>query len=642
MTTPQSDKWHELRIVVGAAAGLHARPAAAFVHIVCGFDADVEVVNLTTGRGPAPASSITSLAILGVVQGHEISVRARGGGAREVLSALAALAERGFDEHGALPTQILHHQPTVNLGGPGDVIRGFAAAPGVVLGPARKLRRAVAGGPRPQGTPTQEAATLTGAIALAQEEVRRTRDVIASQAGPEHAAILDTQVMILGDTALSEPALAAIQDGVAAEDAWKAAVGAVVAQYQALPDLYQRARASDIQEVGRQVLGKIAGAAAPPTLNGPGILIAPDLGPAETAGLDPAIVLGIATAGGGPTSHSSILARALGVPAVVGLGDHILTVVEGTPLLLDGAAGTLIIDPDARAIAAYEAQQATRIGVPVARGPRTVTWSGEPVIVSANVGTVADARMAAEYRADGIGLLRTEFLFAGRATPPTEAEQVHAYREIAEAMGGRPVTLRTLDAGGDKPLAYLDHPAEANPMLGLRGIRLLLRQREILRTQLRAALRVAADHPLRIMFPMVTTIEEWREVRAILGEEEAAMGVDVQAGMMVETPAAAICADAFAPEVDFFSIGTNDLTQYVMAADRGNPATGHLAGPLHAAVLRLIEEVCAAAADHGRPVSLCGELAGDPEVIGALLLAGVRDLSVAPPMVAPIRSAIGI
>jgi phosphoenolpyruvate-protein phosphotransferase/dihydroxyacetone kinase phosphotransfer subunit len=379
------------------------------------------------------------------------------------------------------------------------------------------------------------------------------------------------------------------------------------------------------------------------------ILVAHDLTPIDAAGLDRATVAGIATAHGGPTSHGAILARALGVPAVVALGDALLAVADGTPAILDGDAGLLIPAPAAdvehdyrerRALAAAAAEQARA----AAHDP-AITADGVAVEVAANAGNPRDAEQAATIGADGVGLFRTEFAFLDRATAPSEEEQVAIYTQAARALDGRPLVIRTLDAGADKPLPYLAMPAEANPFLGVRGVRLGLARPELLRTQLRAIVRTAAEHPnVKLMFPMIATIDELRAARALLEEALAQTAAQpregFEVGIMVEVPAAALTAVQLAHEVDFFSLGTNDLTQYVLAAERGNAALAALADGLHPAVLRLVDEVCRAARAHGRWVGVCGELGADPAAVPLLVGLGVRELSVAAPSVPAVKAAV--
>jgi multiphosphoryl transfer protein len=382
------------------------------------------------------------------------------------------------------------------------------------------------------------------------------------------------------------------------------------------------------------------GPVAPPGAGAAGVVVASEVGPAEVAAFDGAVAA-LATAGGAPLSHASILARSMGIPAVTGLGPDLLAVPPGTPVLVDGDEGSVRIRPTpaevdaarARQHAARRRQEERRRHAPAP----AVTADGTVVEVMANAGGADDARAAVAEGADGIGMLRTEFAFLGRADPPTEDEQYLAYRAVAAAAGDRPVVVRTLDLGADVPA--WDSVAEANPALGNRGLRLALSSPGLLDTQLRAIARLARDRPLRVMFPMVTTVDELHRARAALDAVAPEPGT-IEAGITVEVPAAALTATAFAAAVDFFAVGTNDLTQYTLAVDRGNPAVAALADGLHPSVLLLVAEVTSAAAARGLPVCLVGELATDPAAVPVLIGLGVRSLSVRPNAVAAVKEAV--
>ena len=390
------------------------------------------------------------------------------------------------------------------------------------------------------------------------------------------------------------------------------------------------------------MLAQLAGTPSGATTQGAGIVIAAELTPGDAAALDPGDAWAVATARGGATSHAAILARALGIPAVVGLGDALLALPDGTQLILDGEQGTLHVDPEPEAVAEQErrrTEQAERRRALLARAAEPGALSdGRRIEVFANVGSAEDARAAVEQGAEGVGLLRTEFLFLDRTTAPSEDEQVAALTAIAEALDGRPLVVRTLDAGADKPLPFVPMQAEDNPFLGVRGIRLSLAQPELFRTQLRAIVRVAEQHPVKLMFPMVAALDELLAARALLDEVRGDTPIEI--GVMVEVPALALQAAAIAPHVDFFSIGTNDLAQYTMAAERGNAALAELLDRSLPAVLALIAHVTAAAAAHGRWVGVCGELAGDPEAAVLLAGLGVTELSMAASRIPAVKAAL--
>ena len=435
------------------------------------------------------------------------------------------------------------------------------------------------------------------------------------------AGILEAQALMLEDPALLEGARELVIQGTAADVAVAETMAPFAAMLRASPDPVFQARAADVDDVVGQVRRALLGLSDAPAMpSQPSIVVARDLAPSQTAGLD----------------------RALGLPAVVGIPGLVDAVADGQALLLDGDEGTLLVDPPADAVRDLAGPATLAVDAEPA-----LTRDGRRVEVGSNAANLEDAQRAAAAGADGIGLLRSEFLFLGSDQLPTEDEQVAMLEAVTAAMGTRPVILRTLDVGADKPLPALPQPSEANPALGVRGLRLqLLRRPDLLADQLRAALRVAAKHPLRLMFPMVSTVDEVRQAKAILAEAvkdvnaAAVNGPRLQVGIMIEVPAAAIGADVLAREVDFFSLGTNDLTQYLFAADRTNPELGPLADSLHPALLRMIDQVVRAARQHRRWVGVCGEMASDLWAVPLLVGLGVNELSVHPPMVARIKATI--
>jgi phosphocarrier protein FPr len=686
-TAPDAAGEAALRLRIDNPLGLHARPAALFVRTAASFEATVTVEDVTVARGPVSARSLNAVATLGVARGHEIVVRAHGPRAHDALAALARLAAAGFGEPpgergpaatgpaATGPAATGPARPAVAMRlpaeqaaaapAPGAVLHGLPASPGIAIGPARRLEAAVAI-EAPQGPgadPEAEWTALQRALADTAADLTVARDAVAGRAGGYEAAIFDAHLLFLGDEALLGPARAAIfESGDNAAAAWAASAARAAAAWQALDDPYLRARAADLREVADQVMRHLLGLPAAGPAAAGGIVVTSDLTPAAAAALDGARVRGVACAGGGPTSHGAILARALGLPAVVGCGAALLAVAEGTALLLDGEAGTVTVAPPPALLEAAEASRAhTAAAEAAARADAArpaLTRDGRAVPVTANLAGPDEVEAAVAAGADGVGLLRTEFLFLASGRPPGEEEQERVYRAMAERLAGRPLVVRTLDAGADKPLAFLPTAHEDNPFLGVRGIRLGLRHPELLAGQLRAVLRVAADHPVRLLLPMVTTVDEVRRVRALLDEARRSLAtaapqgaterpgpsaeqaganaspVSLALGVMIEVPAAALMAEAFAPHVDFFSLGTNDLTQYVLAAERGNPGVAGLGDALHPAVLRLIDRVARAAAAAGRPLAVCGEVAGDPAAIPVLLGLGVTELSMVPGRIA--------
>jgi phosphocarrier protein FPr len=518
------------------------------------------------------------------------------------------------------------------------------ASPGIAIGPKWTPKVATMAIPStPAGNPASEWRRLRGAVADVRRETVRLRARTARELGEAHAGIFDAHLMMLDDREILDQAHAAIEEGQCAEAAWAEAMRALETQLAGLADSYQRARAADVRAVADQVLQSLLGVSARFDSHD-GVLVAADLTPAEASELDPARVKGIVLAQGSPTAHSAILARTLGIPMIVAAGQAILRVPDGTTICFDGSATVIDIDPDRQTVERYQAKAAARhlahTEALAAAAQPARTKDCVAIEVAANIGSVADAKQAAAAGADAAGLIRTEFLFLDRAEAPGVDEQVDTYRAIAEALGGKRITLRTLDVGGDKPLSYLPSAPEANPFLGLRGIRFSLARRDLLRDQLVAAVRVARETPVSLMFPMVSTVDELTSALSLLHEATGGVRPEgMKVGIMVEVPAAALKAKAFIPYVDFFSIGTNDLTQYTLAAERGNDAVAGLSDPLDPAVLRLIDTVCRAAA--GRvDVGVCGEVASDEAAIPLLIGLGVRELSVVPAAIPLVKQAV--
>src|SRR6202162_5769027 len=470
-------------------------------------------------------------------------------------------------------------------------LKGIAAAPGQAFAPAWRWKET-----RPESQvrgPTGQVGADALERAIEQVKARLSLTTARLHGGGAAVAggILEAQALMLEDPALLEGASALVIQGTAADVAVAETMAPFAAMLRESPDPVFQARAADVDDVVEQVRRALLGLSDAPAMpTQPSIVVARDLAPSQTAGLDRALVVGFATEQGTATAHTAILARALGLPAVVGIPGLVDAVADGQALLLDGDEGTVQVDPPADAIPHLGRSAALAVDAEPA-----LTRDGHRVEVGSNAANLEDAQRAAAAGADGIGLLRSEFLFLGADQLPTEDEQVAMLEAVTGAMGSRAAMSRTLDVGADKPLPALPQPPEANPALGVRGLRLqLLRRPDLLADQLRAALRGAAKHPLRLMFPMVSTVDEVRQAKAILAEAAkyvnaaTANGPRMPVGIMVEVPAAAIGADLLAREVDFFSIGTNDLTQYLFAADRTNPDLGPLADSLHPALLRMI------------------------------------------------------
>ncbi|MBI4673795.1 MAG: phosphoenolpyruvate--protein phosphotransferase [Chloroflexi bacterium] len=626
--------------------GLHARPAARFVQIAAQFQSKIQLCNLTTLRGPVNAKSINAVTTLGVLRGHEIEITAAGQDAQAALDALQKLADENFGDVETVVEPAATPQPMEQTASSQNELVGRAASPGYAIGAARVYRPTLP--PLPENKiddAAREWARLQAAIQQAQTQLRATRSALQGRGGRQEADIFDAQVLMLQDDALQEPARRAIfeQRQNAAHAIYDAAEQ-VAADYDALGDEYLRARGADVRAVARQVLLSLLGISHTLSTE-PGILVASDLTPAETASLDPQTINGLCTAFGGPTGHSAILAKSLGIPAAVGLGERILQVNDGDTLVVDGTTGRVWVNPDATLQQEYHVRiENARRAAEAARRTRhapAMTRDGHPVEIAANIGSRQDARHAVEMGAEAVGLFRTEFLFLDRRDAPSEDEQYETYRAAANALLGRPLLLRTLDIGGDKPLPYVNLPPEANPFLGVRGLRLCLARPELFKTQLRAILRVGAEFSnLRVMFPMVSTLQEFHDAlalldaaRAELAARDLAAAARIETGIMVEVPSAALEAAHFARIVDFFSIGTNDLTQYTLAAERGNPNIAALTEAFQPAVLQLIAQVVTAAHAHKKWVGVCGEMGGDPQAIPLLVGLGVDELSMSPPLI---------
>jgi len=522
-------------------------------------------------------------------------------------------------------------------------VSGRAASGGFAAGPVA-LFSTDAGAVRLARDPVAEAQALSGAIAAALEQLGE----LAAKAESDGADILAFQIAMLEDETLSEPAFASIRAGVSADRAWRAALDSEIGGYEAAEDEHFKARASDLADIRGRVAGILSGAAMDLGAIPGAILIGEDLTPSRFLSTDWSGGGGIALTRGSASGHVATLARARGVPMIVGLSLDLGGIGQRAEALIDGGRATLTIDPEPATRETFavraRASRMSRSAADKFRMRPALTADATPIAVCINVADPAEVETLDPGSCDGIGLVRTEFLFSGEGGLPDEETQYRAYRRLAEWAAGKPVTIRTLDAGADKPIAGLTLEHEANPFLGVRGIRLSLARPDIFRTQLRALCRAADHGPVQIMLPMVAIPHELELARGHL--EKALTGLQAEGvacrrpdlGIMVEVPAAAIAVEAF--DAAFFSIGSNDLTQYVMAAARDSDAVAELNDPGHPAVLRLIAQVAAHGARIGRKVSLCGDAGGEPKFIAALLAAGLRSLSVSPAALEDAKEAI--
>jgi len=527
-------------------------------------------------------------------------------------------------------------------------IAGIPASRGIGIGPVFQfVRQELIIEKRSNIQPEVELKRLNVAISTAKDQIESIYEKVLKESGEADAEIFQAHLMILGDPELFAEVENKIKNqDKCAELAMQEAGQSFSDIMAAMKDEYFAARATDILDVSNRVLRILLDIAESPTANlkEPSVIVADDLTPSDTVMLDKSLVIGFCTSRGSATSHTAILARGLGIPAVAGTGDEVLSLKNGTEVILDGTKGNAIITPDNALIAEYRqrikaANTIREEAMKFAKDP-AITKDGKQIEVVANIGNIEGAKSAIENGAEGVGLFRTEFLYLERTKLPTEEEQFQVYKDILDVFGDMPVILRTLDVGGDKEISYMGLEAESNSFLGQRALRLCLVRPDIFKPQLRAALRASVGYNLKIMFPMVATASEVRAARKVLDEcaaelkdEGVQIAEDIEIGIMVEIPSAAVVADQLAKEVDFFSIGTNDLSQYTMAADRTNPKVAELSSAFYPAVLRLVREVIRAAHKAGKWVGMCGELAGEPLALPILLGLELDEYSMNPPMI---------
>ena len=636
----------ERRLVLGLDHGIHARPAALLAAAIEGLDVDLEFV---AGHGrSANARSPLALMALGAAHRDTLTLRASGADAEAAVSAVVPLLEP-LDAASDSAAADSSRAPSATANGPGGATAKKAPAPGAAI-PGQIAVGGLAMGVawQLQASPLQAALPDEAQVLPKAEEQRRFEtaldtvaaylDTLARGSAGLGAEIARAHLAILNDVELAAATRRGIDTGLSATAAWTAAVAEMSAALQALKDKRLAERADDLRDVSARMLCALCGQAPTAVAELPEhtILLADNLLPSQLLELDGAGPAGICLAGGGSTSHVAILAASRGIPMLVAAGPEVLGIDDGAELLLDAQFGALQLRPSPPAAADFGRRIAAlagreRAARAHAREP-CVTTDGARIHIYANLGAREEAPGALHAGAEGCGLLRTEFLFMhGRAAPDVAAQRA-AYQAIADALESRPLTIRTLDAGSDKPLAYVDHPPEENPALGLRGIRLSMAQPALFERQLLALLQVRSAAPLKIMLPMVSSLEELEGVRSMLdGLAQAhALPANIELGVMLETPAAALTVDILAEQAAFFSIGTNDLTQYTLAADRTEPRLAASLDALHPAVLRLMQTASRAASARGRPLSVCGHAAGDPLAAPILLGLGLRELSMAP------------
>ncbi|MFC6339286.1 phosphoenolpyruvate--protein phosphotransferase [Pseudomonas sp. CCM 7891] len=628
--------WPNARIALANAHGLHARPAKILAQLAKSFTGEIRVRIVDAQGSAVSVKSLSKLLSLGARRGQVLEFVAEPAIASDALPAMLAAVEAGLGEDveplpvGSSVQEVVDLQPQVSAPLAGSLVQAIAAAPGIAIGPAHIQVLQPFEYPLRGESAAIERQRLHAALTDVRRDIQGLVERSKSKAIRE---IFITHQEMLDDPELTDDVDTRLKQGESAEAAWMSVIEAAARQQESLLDALLAERAADLRDIGRRVLAQLCGVETAQEPDEPYILVMDEVGPSDVARLDPARVAGILTARGGATAHSAIVARALGIPALVGAGPAVLLLAAGTPLLLDGQRGRLHVDADAATLQRATVERDTREqrlqAAANQRHEPALTRDGHPVEVFANIGESTGVASAVEQGAEGIGLLRTELIFMAHQQAPDEATQEAEYRRVLDGLGGRPLVVRTLDVGGDKPLPYWPIAKEENPFLGVRGIRLTLQRPQIMEAQLRALLRSADNRPLRIMFPMVGSVDEWRQARDMTERLRLEIPVaDLQLGIMIEVPSAALLAPVLAREVDFFSVGTNDLTQYTLAIDRGHPTLSAQADGLHPAVLQLIDITVRAAHAHGKWVGVCGELAADPLAVPVLVGLGVDELSV--------------
>jgi phosphoenolpyruvate-protein phosphotransferase len=648
--TPQplpSDQGVQQRVVITLRQGLHARPAALLARRAKSFAAQI---SLTAHGRIADARSVVAIMALGVRHGDEVILRAEGDEAAQALASTLA----GLEE--AQRMELTHAAAAAPEPSPADreledgarkdgELSGVCAVPGFAVGRAARIeRREIEVAEQGSG-----AAREREELDRARSNVRLRLERVRNAGGAARQEIISAHLEFLDDPTLNGRAHEHIAQGKSAGYAWRGAIRRSIAALESLDDSRLRERADDLLDVEAHVLLALDGEARPMHLPLPeqAVLLADDLLPSELTALDGRRLVAIALSGGGATSHVAILAAAMEIPMLIGLGAELRKIADGQTLIVDADRGTLYSAPTAEEVSkgrsTVEARLARGAALRQAAAKECHSLDGTRVEIFANLGSVTDAIAAVASGAEGCGLLRTEFLFIDRETAPTEEEQVQAYQSIANTLGGRPLILRMMDVGGDKPLRYLPLPAEANPALGLRGVRTALLHPDLMRTQLRAALRVQPSGVMRLLIPMVTDLSEILAVRRVIDELAAELKLEghVSLGAMIETPSAALTAAVLIGAVDFLSIGSNDLTQYTLAMDRGHSELARRTDALHPAVLQLIAAAAIAGDAAGKLVAVCGGVAADRTAVPILLGLGIRELSVVPAAIPALKRQIG-
>ena len=639
-------------IVVRNPQGLHARPIAQLIQIVRQYQSGISLLNLDNSKN-CEANSLTAVMGLQTQLGTQLKVTATGPDAEEALKAIVKGFEDGLGEEVTSATASSseteeEEAPLLGLAVEDEnALPGVKAAPGMAIGQLLHQSTELPDFPEQGKDSAVEQRSLENAVKKAREGLTQLIEKMTADGMGSHAEVFEAHQEMLKDPAIHEQANQHIQSGKSAAWAWHASFNAEAETLRQLDNAMLAARATDIEDVGLRVLRELLGVeTSGDSLPENTIVVLTDITPSEVVSLDRDRVVGIVTVEGGATSHAAILAGSLGLPYLVNVPSVIRESDNGTPVILDAGKSQLRLNPTAEEMKDCEdkRQAAAKIreeALKVAHKP-AITQDGHRVEIAANIGSQEDAEKAVKLGAEAVGLLRSEFLYMERVSEPSVEEQQAVYEGILGAMGkDRPVIIRTLDVGGDKPLAYLPLPKEENPFLGERGVRIGINRPSILRKQVQAILKAAHAGSARIMFPMISSLDEFRAVKQLVQEEQKKLGVkNVETGIMIEVPSAALLADQFAKEVDFFSIGTNDLTQYALAVDRGHPRLAARVDGLHPAVLRLIDMTVKAADREGKWTGICGSLASDPEAVPVLTGLGVQELSVSVPALPLVKAKV--
>ena len=640
--------------------GLHARPTATLVALAKSFGSDIR---LRRGEDSANAKSMVGIMSLAVARGDKVTISAHGTDAAEAIARITAAIQEGLgeecppigtDDTGPVPA-VAEPEPEPEPVGPksGDInlLLGVSASPGLGVGTVLQLRHDDITVEEFGEDHHKERRKLNAAIDRSILDLSALQARLEKESDPDKAAIFGAHAELLADPDLLDLAVSAIDKGKSAPYAWRGAFNTYADRLASLKNEVLAGRANDVRDVGQRVLEELTGQRSEkPELAEGTILVAEDLTPSDTAQLDRTKVVGFATTNGGASSHVAIIARSLDIPAVAGIESRALDIPNGSKVVLDGSKGSLqtnVSDEEIAAILGRQERMAARKAREEAHQDEpAITTDGHQVAVVANIGGVEDAEQAMTKGAEGVGLLRSEFVFLGRTTAPTEDEQAQVYADCSRALRpGQPLVIRTLDVGGDKPLPYLPIPAEENPFLGIRGVRVGIEKPEVLRAQCRAIMKAAnAGAELNVMFPMIATIEDWRTVKKIWDEERDKLGLEtkVPVGIMMEVPSVAVMARQFAAEegCDFFSVGTNDLTSYTLAMDRGHPKLAAQVDPCNPAILMLIGGACEALHERGKWLGICGGVASDPQAVPILVGLGVDELSCSIPAIPSIKAQV--